>query len=108
GAGLTLSNVTVFTMVQRVVAKDVMGRVFGLIGTVFGAATPLGLVVGGSLAKFVPIDPLFAVVSGVGIALAIIILAIPFVRSVPISGNEPLPASSLATEIAPAAGVGDV
>jgi len=100
GVGLSLANVTIFTMVQRTVARDVMGRVFALIGTVFGAATPIGLVVGGALAKFAPIDPLFATMASIGIALAIIILAIPFVRSVPVFGQEPPGASEAATETA--------
>jgi len=48
-SGVTQSwvNVPIFTMMQRVIPHEYRGRVFALIGTLFGGAMPIGILLGG-------------------------------------------------------------
>ena len=80
GIGMSLTNVTISTILQKVVPKDVMGRVFSLLGTVFGAAMPLGMLIGGVVAARFPILPVIIGIGVFGVILSVITLVLPSMR----------------------------
>ncbi len=80
GIGMSLTNVTISTLLQKVVPKEVMGRVFSLLGTVFGAAMPLGMLIGGVVAARFPILPVIIGIGVFGVILSVITLALPSMR----------------------------
>lgn len=55
GLLMSLVNVPLFTMMQKLVPHEFRGRVFSLIGTLFGGAMPVGLLLGGVAAHAFPI-----------------------------------------------------
>ena len=93
GAGMSIANVTIFTLVQATVPKAAMGRVLSLIMTVFGAATPLGMLVGGGLATIVPIRVLLGTVGGVIAVIAACLVTMPVIRATVKLGAAPRAAS---------------
>ncbi|MCY0902557.1 MAG: MFS transporter [Firmicutes bacterium] len=80
--GITQSwvNVPIFTMMQRVIPHEYRGRVFALIGTLFGGAMPIGILLGGIAARTVPIRDLFVFSGIIGGLLALTMIALPAVR----------------------------
>lgn len=68
GVGLSFCNGPMMAAVQSIVAKDMQGRVFALLGSLGGAATPLGLLIAGPAADASGISWVFFV-SGAATAL---------------------------------------
>jgi DHA3 family macrolide efflux protein-like MFS transporter len=59
GLMIPIANGPIFAMLQAIVAPDMQGRVFTLIGSLTGAMSPLGLVVAGPLADRLGIQTWF-------------------------------------------------
>lgn len=89
GVGIMLTNVTLFTVMQRMIAKSVMGRVFGLLGTLFGGAMPLGMLFGGFLASVLSVRLLIGGVGAIGLLLGFSCLLLPVVRTTRFGVAEP-------------------
>ena len=80
GVGIGLTNTSLFSLIQQVIAKDVMGRVFAFLGTLFSAISPIGMLIGGALANVVSVDWLLSVDGVITFLLAFIALFFPVVR----------------------------
>ena len=79
GMAIGIVNTLVVTLVQLLTPQHLMGRVFGFIGTVFNAASPLGLLVGGAVATALPVRRLMMLVGAVAFLGGI---WVPFLRDV--------------------------
>jgi len=91
GVCLPWVNIPIMTMVQRMVPQELLGRVFSLIGSLFGAAIPLGMLYGGFAAYAFPIRDLLLANSGVNGVLAIVMICIPTVRHADLGKNSAVP-----------------
>ncbi len=80
GVGIGLTNTSLFSLIQQVIAIDVMGRVFAFLGTLFSAISPIGMLIGGALANVVSVDWLLSVDGVITFLLAFIALFFPVVR----------------------------
>ncbi len=80
GVGIGLTNTSLFSLIQQVIAKEVMGRVFAFLGTLFSAISPIGMLIGGALANMVSVDWLLSVDGVITFLLAFIALFFPVVR----------------------------
>ena len=80
GVCLPWVNIPIMTMVQMMVPQELRGRVFSLLGSLFGAAMPLGMLYGGFAAHIFPIRGLLLAVSGANALLAVSMICIPTVR----------------------------
>jgi DHA3 family macrolide efflux protein-like MFS transporter len=78
GLGLTFANGPIMAVLQTIVAKDMQGRVFSLMGSVGSAMSPLGLAIAGPLADIIGIRVLFFIA---GTAVLLIALASLFLPS---------------------------
>jgi DHA3 family macrolide efflux protein-like MFS transporter len=65
---MSIANGPIMAVLNAVVAKDMQGRLFSLIGSISSAATPLGLVIAGPTADAVGIRYIYYA-AGIGIAL---------------------------------------
>lgn len=80
GFGMSLVNVTIMTLLQQVVEKTVMGRVFALLNTMFGAAMPLGMLIGGIAASLFNVRIVLGITGLIGVLLAILTLSFRTIR----------------------------
>lgn len=71
GASNGIINALFLTLLQRIVPENVQGRVFGLVMTVFGLATPLGSLAAGVFLSILPLYWAWALSAGTALALAI-------------------------------------
>jgi MFS transporter, DHA3 family, macrolide efflux protein len=71
GAGLSMSNGPVMAMMQKIVAKDMQGRVFSLLGSITAAMSPLGLAITGPVADAIGIGPLY-IIAGAATLLVVV------------------------------------
>ncbi len=85
GAGLTFANAPVLAIMQKVVANDMQGRIFSLLGAIGAAATPLGLIIAGPLADSFGISILYFIA---GIATLLLCISAAFIPSVMNLGTE--------------------
>jgi len=100
GVAMGWVNVPIVTMIQQSVSHEYLGRVFGLLGTTFGAAAPLGMLVGGYVAHAYYIRDDMAVAGLIGTLLGLAMFLIPTVRQ---AGRKPLPTEpSSADAVTPA------
>ena len=81
-------NVPLFTMMQRVIPHEYRGRVFALLGTLFGGAVPLGILLGGFALRVFAIRDLLLFSGIAGGILSLTILALPAVRTAHVSIPE--------------------
>jgi DHA3 family macrolide efflux protein-like MFS transporter len=72
GFGMAISNAPIGAILQSVVARDVQGRVFSLLGSVSAAMMPLGLAVTGPVANAIGIRPMFYITGGAILLLVLI------------------------------------
>jgi DHA3 family macrolide efflux protein-like MFS transporter len=79
GLGLAIGNGPIIALLQSVIAKDMQGRVFSLIGSITAAMSPLGLAVAGPLADAVGTRFLFYIA---GIATIITVVACIFISDI--------------------------
>jgi DHA3 family macrolide efflux protein-like MFS transporter len=77
GAGLTFANAPVLAIMQKVIANDMQGRVFSLLGAVSAAVTPLGLAIAGPLADSMGISSLYFIAGTATLLLCITTSFIP-------------------------------
>lgn len=80
GASNAMVNVPIVTLIQRIVPHELMGRVFALLGTLFGGAMPLGMLFGGFAAHAVPIRDLLFLTASVSTLISLSLLAMRTVR----------------------------
>ncbi len=80
GIGIGLTNTALFSLIQQVIAKEVMGRVFAFLGTLFSAISPIGMLIGGALANVVSVGWLLSIDGVITFLLAFIALLFPVVR----------------------------
>jgi MFS transporter, DHA3 family, macrolide efflux protein len=59
GAGISIANAPIMAVLQSVVAKDLQGRIFSLVGSISGIMTPFGLIIAGPIADLIGINLLF-------------------------------------------------
>jgi DHA3 family macrolide efflux protein-like MFS transporter len=59
GVGLAIANAPFMAIMNSVVAKDMQGRVFSLVGSISSVMVPLGLAVAGPLADVIGINWIF-------------------------------------------------
>ncbi|MCY0876245.1 MAG: MFS transporter [Firmicutes bacterium] len=85
-------NIPIVTMIQRVVPQAFLGRVFSLMGSLFGAAMPLGLLLGGFLAHDIAIRDVLVIIAVISSLLSVLLFLIPTVRRADL--NAPLAASA--------------
>jgi MFS transporter, DHA3 family, macrolide efflux protein len=76
GVGLTFANGPIMAVLNALVAKNMQGRVFSLIGSISSAMTPLGMLLAGPGADAFGIRPIYFVA---GAAVLIIALSGPFI-----------------------------
>jgi DHA3 family macrolide efflux protein-like MFS transporter len=81
GIGLTFGNAPILAIIQKVVANDMQGRVFSLLGSVGAAVTPLGLAIAGPLADSLGISSLYIIAGAATIILCMITVFIPSVMN---------------------------
>jgi DHA3 family macrolide efflux protein-like MFS transporter len=81
GTGLTFANAPVMAIIQKVVANDMQGRVFSLLGAIGAAVTPLGLAIAGPLADSFGISCLYFIAGAATVILCITTLFIPSVMN---------------------------
>jgi DHA3 family macrolide efflux protein-like MFS transporter len=79
GIASPITNGPLFAALQAVVAPDMQGRVFTLVGSVAAAMTPLGLIVAGPVADAVGVQAWFIIGGLVTVAMAFAGLLIPAV-----------------------------
>ena len=77
GVGLSFGNGPITAALQAIVAKDMQGRIFSLMGSVGGIMTPLGLAIAGPLADSIGIRPLYWIAGGAVLAVGIASFFIP-------------------------------
>jgi DHA3 family macrolide efflux protein-like MFS transporter len=70
GAALGMFNINIMTLLQRSTPSELRGRVIGLLGTLGGAAMPLGMALGGFLGDLT--DKNIPLVYGVCTALSVL------------------------------------
>ena len=80
GMGIGLTNTSLFSLIQQVIAKGVMGRVFAFLGTLFSAISPIGMLIGGAMANVVPVTWLILVDGILTVLLSLIAFLYPVVR----------------------------
>lgn len=80
GFGMSVVNVTIMTLLQQVVEKPVMGRVFALLNTMFGAAMPLGMLIGGIAASLFNVRIILGITGLIGVLLAMLTLSFRTIR----------------------------
>ena len=68
------------TLLQRSVAKEQLGRVFGARSTLLMSGTPLGLAIGGVMLTILPATALLAFAAVICIVLGVVGLASPVLR----------------------------
>jgi len=59
GAGIAIANAPIGAVIQAVVARDIQGRVWSVMGSITGMMTPLGLLIAGPVADAVGIRFIF-------------------------------------------------
>ena len=72
GSGIAIANAPIGAIIQAVVARDIQGRVFSVMGSITGMMTPLGLAIAGPVADAIGIRLVFYIG---GAAVLILILA---------------------------------
>jgi DHA3 family macrolide efflux protein-like MFS transporter len=78
GVGISLGNAPFMAIIQSVVAKDMQGRVFSLVGSISSVMVPFGLAIAGPLADAIGIRWLYFIS---GVAFIVIILLSLFSKS---------------------------
>jgi DHA3 family macrolide efflux protein-like MFS transporter len=78
GFGLSFANGPIMAALQSIVAKDMQGRIFSLLGSISSAMSPLGLAFAGPLADAIGIRSIYYIA---GIATLIIGVAAVFIPS---------------------------
>lgn len=77
GAAAALINGAIMAMLQSQVAADYQGRLFTLLGSIAGAATPIALILAAPVAEFLGVR-FWYIAGGAGcILIAVIAAAIP-------------------------------
>jgi DHA3 family macrolide efflux protein-like MFS transporter len=79
GVGLAMGNGPIMALLQSVIAKDMQGRIFSIIGSISAAMSPLGLAVAGPLADVIGVRFLFYIA---GAATIIIMIACVFIPDI--------------------------
>ncbi len=77
GIGLAVGNGPFMAILQSVIAKDIQGRIFSIIGAISAAMTPLGLAVAGPLADAIGVRFLFYIAGAATIIIMIVCVFIP-------------------------------
>ena len=77
GFGLTFANGPIMAALQTIVAKDMQGRVFSLLGSIGSAMSPLGLAFAGPLADAIGVRWLFFIAGAAVFIVAIVSFFIP-------------------------------
>lgn len=77
GVANPITNGPLFAIIQAVVAPEMQGRVLSLIGSLAGAASPLGLIVAGPVADQFGVRAWFVVGGAITLVMAVIALLIP-------------------------------
>jgi DHA3 family macrolide efflux protein-like MFS transporter len=90
-----------FAIMQDVVAPDMQGRVFTTIGSISGAAAPLGMLIAGPVADAFGVQLWFIVAGIIGLAMGI---GLPSVKSVMNLEDQRQPVQEPVTEAKPMPG----
>ena len=77
---MSFVNITFFTGIQKAVPSEKLGTVFGMLGTVFNAVTPLSQLVFGGLATWFAADHLITAMGVLGTLAALVSLFNPELR----------------------------
>jgi len=80
GVALAIANTVLVTTMQRVVAPEVQGRVFGVLTSVTTGLRPAGLALAGPLLAFAGVSGAFALV-GLGVVAVSVVWARPVVET---------------------------
>ncbi len=80
GCANTMANVVFVTWSQTIVPRAMMGRVFGALGTLSQAISPLGQAVAGVAGQAVALPLIFGGVGVVLVAVAAVYAAVPLLR----------------------------
>jgi MFS family permease len=73
-------NIIVVTWTQTVVPRAMMGRVFGTLGTLFNAVSPVGQSIAGLVGHTVALPVLFGGVGAIYIGIAVVYALVPVLR----------------------------
>jgi DHA3 family macrolide efflux protein-like MFS transporter len=79
GFGLSFANGPIMAVLQAVVARDMQGRVFSLLGSITSAIIPLGLAIAGPTTDAIGIGPIYYIA---GIAIFIVSIVCFFLPAV--------------------------
>jgi MFS transporter, DHA3 family, macrolide efflux protein len=94
GMGLSFGNGPIMAALQSLVAKDMQGRVFSLMGSVSSIMTPLGLALAGPLTDAIGISTMFYVAGAATVIVSLGAFFIPSLMNLektPESAQQALP-----------------
>ncbi len=77
GFGLSMADGPIMATLQSMVAKDIQGRIFSLLGSISAAMTPIGLAFAGPLADAIGIRTLFLIAGAATIIIGLVSFFIP-------------------------------
>jgi DHA3 family macrolide efflux protein-like MFS transporter len=77
GFGLSIADGPIMATLQAIVAKDIQGRIFSLLGSLSSAMTPLGLAFAGPLADTIGIHALYIIAGALTLITGIVSFLIP-------------------------------
>jgi len=109
GFSLPITNGPLFAAIQAVVAPEMQGRVFTLIGSASAAMSPVGLIIAGPVADKFGVQTWYIVGGIVSIAMSVVAYFIPAVMRLEEGRGKPVDTSSAAPLLAadPAAGMAE-
>lgn len=81
GCANTVANIVFVTWAQSIVPKQMMGRVFGALGTMSQAVSPLGQALSGMAGQVVALPLIFGGVGATWVLIAAVYAAVPVLRS---------------------------
>jgi MFS transporter, DHA3 family, macrolide efflux protein len=91
GLGISMANAPLMAIFQSVVAKDMQGRIFSLIGSISAAATPLGLALAGPTADALGVRVIYYAAGIICLLMALVAAFIPGVMSLGQQETGPTP-----------------
>jgi DHA3 family macrolide efflux protein-like MFS transporter len=77
GLGLSFANGPIMAALQSLVAKDMQGRIFSLMGSIGSVAVPLGLVIAGPTADAIGIRMIFYIAGAATLLVGLVCYFIP-------------------------------
>ncbi len=109
GFSMPITNGPLFAAIQAVVAPEMQGRVFTLIGSASAAMSPVGLIIAGPVADRFGVQTWYIVGGIVSIAMSVVAYFIPAVMRLEEGRGKPVDTSSAAPLLAadPTAGTAE-